>query len=131
MASELLIYFPLRHCLQIYHLIGFRPGVTRVRPQKKDRKIDYFWKGQTRKREFSFLLEVVRLGFFYCFSLIFVEKYHKLCHRVEVNTFLSSHFSSYLQQELGQDFMAVQGSVLCPLLCVGHDSDGEERRQGA
>lgn len=40
-----------------------------------------------------------------------VEKYHKLCYRVEVNTFLSSYFSCYFQQGLAQDFIAVQGKL--------------------
>lgn len=67
----------------------------------------YFWERQRRKEELSLILYVVLNSF--CFIL--VEKYHKLCFRVEVNTFLSSYFSSYFQQGLAQDFIAVQGKL--------------------
>lgn len=108
MASELLIYFPLRHCLQIYHLIGFCPAVTRVWPQKRQ-KNGLFLGNTDKKRGVT----IHFISFFLNYScLILVEKYHKLCYRVEVNTFLSSYFSSYFQQGLAQDFIAVQGKLI-------------------
>lgn len=67
----------------------------------------YFWERQGRKEELSLILYV----FLNSFCFILVEKYHKLCFRVEVNTFLSSYFSSYFQQGLAQDFIAVQGKL--------------------
>lgn len=106
MVSELLMYFPLHHCLQIYHLIGFCPAVTRVWPQKIQKMV-YFWERQRRKVELSLILYV----FLNSFCFILVEKYHKLCFRVEVNTFLSSYFSSYFQQGLAWDFIAAQSKL--------------------